>query len=302
MNREACFRIALKDSPRMLSASEGVEALLGFSVNEFISGRVALKQQIHSEDAEIADILFFRDGKDTSGTVNLRIRGADGKIRCVKAHYAKTSDSIGEHPILALVLRDARDIQEPGDQSLVESYKTLLAQPTDYIYIKNRNHVLLGANRPVAELTGRYDAPAELAGKTDYDLFPEQEADLYYRLEKQVFVEGQCVSEVQQVVARDGTKHWIDNRKYPVKGPTGETVGLFGIAPDITFHLEARQRLRESEESLREAQKIGGLGSFVLDFSSKKWKFSEEFEKLLGLGPECDRCFEGGCAFLQAAR
>ena len=293
MDGDASFRIALKDLPRLLCVNQSVEALLGFTSDDFLSGRVTLREQIHEEDADVADILFSPVGEKGVRTVNLRIRGADGKIRCVKGQYTKTPNHADEGIVLTLVLRDVREIQEPGDQFLVDSYNGLLADTPDHIYIKNRNHVLLAASKAVAELTDKIDDWTALPGTTDYDLFPEQEADRYYRLEKQLFTKRQCVNEIQQVAARDGTKHWIDNRKYPVHGRTGEIAGLFGIAPDITLPLEAEQRLRESEESLREAQEIAGLGSFVLDIPSKQWSVSAELGAFLGTGPDYDRAFEG---------
>ncbi len=293
MQRETAFRIVLDDPPRVLSVSDDVEALLGFLPDDFVSGKITLRGQIHAEDADIAGTLFSLNRKKREGTVNLRIRGADGKIRCIKGHYTKAPNRGDEGIVLTLALRDARDIREPGDPTLVDSYKALLADTSDYLYIKNRNHVLLAASKAVAELTAIADDSEAFPGTTDYDLHPEREADRYYRLEKQLFAEGRCVNEIQQVVARDGTQHWIDNRKYPINGPTGEIVGLFGIAPDITQHLEAQQRLRESEESLREAQKIGGLGSFVLDLRTRIWKASEQLDALLGIGKGYDRNLEG---------
>ena len=68
-------------------------------------------------------------------------------------------------------------------------------------------------------------------GKTDYDIHPEEIADIGYRLENQAIAEGRRVSQFQQVAAQDGTKHWIDNRKYPINGPDGEIIGIFGRRP-----------------------------------------------------------------------
>jgi diguanylate cyclase (GGDEF)-like protein/PAS domain S-box-containing protein len=292
MNEATTFHFALNASSELLYVNHSVGDLLGFTADDFLSGRISLRGQIHHEDADLIETLFSHDGRKTADTISLRIRRADGTICCAKGQYTKSRNGNEDVPVLALALRDAREIQEPGDQFLVDSYKPLLAHASDYIYIKNRNHVLLAASRSVAELTSKAADPATLSGNTDYDLFPEQEADRNYRLEKRVFAEGQSLSELQRV-ARDGVIHWIDNRKYPIKGPSGEIGGLFGIAPDITSHLEAKQKLKASEEALREAQKIGGLGSFVLDFVSKTWNVSEQLDTILGIGPEYDRRFEG---------
>ena len=93
--------------------------------------------------------------------------------------------------------------------------------------------------------------------------------------------------------AQDGTRRWIDNRKYPINGPDGGIIGIFGVAPDITEYIEAQQRLRESEGSLREAQAIAGLGSYVLDIPAREWKVSPELDALLGIEEGFGREFEG---------
>ena len=61
----------------------------------------------------------------------------------------------------------------------------------------------------------------------------------------------------------------------------------------MTEYIEAEQRLRESEESLREAQAIAGLGSYVLDIPARVWKVSPELGCLLGIEEGFSREFEG---------
>lgn len=291
--QETMFQISLEDNPQPLSVNGEVEALLGFSPEDFLSGKVILQDCIHRDDGDIAQRLFCADGEGRGGVVNLRVRGADGRIRCVKGRYEKAFDASSGQLVLTLGMRDARSIMEPGDGALAANLKALLEDTTDFIYVKNSNHVMLAASKAVAGLTTGVEDWTALAGKTDYDLHPEKEADRYYRLEKQLFSEGRCVNEIQQIVSRDGSKHWIDNRKYPVNGADGTVAGLFGIAPEITSKLEAAKKLEESEESLREAQRIGGLGSFVLDIASRAWKVSEELCELLGIGPDYDPAFAG---------
>ncbi len=193
---------------------------------------------------------------------------------------------------LDLSLQDARQVQEPGDASLITSFKSLIEQTTDYIYIKNRNHVILAASQMMLSLTEFAKERTELVGKTDYDIHPEEVADEFYRLDAMAFAEGRRANKIQQVVARGGARYWIDNRKYPISGPDGEIIGIFGVAPEITEYIEAQSRLRLSEESLREAQAIAGLSSYVLDIPSKRWTISPELEELLGINAEYDRAFE----------
>jgi diguanylate cyclase (GGDEF)-like protein/PAS domain S-box-containing protein len=279
----ATFCFTLKSSPQIVSASEDTEALLGFRPANFLTAKIDLRSRVHPEDAGLAASLFSPEDGETSGSVNLRIRHADGRIRCFKVRYAKKRARKAPAQ-LELSLEDARKVSEPGDAQLIASFRTLIEQTGDFIYIKNRNHVILAASRGLPAITESALNAAELVGKTDYDIHPEAIADSAYRLEERAFAEGQRVNEAQQVPTQDGSTRWVDNRKYPINGPDGTIIGLLGIAPDITEHLEKERRLRESEESLREAQRIAGLGSYTLDIPSQTWKCSEILDEILGIG------------------
>jgi diguanylate cyclase (GGDEF)-like protein/PAS domain S-box-containing protein len=270
-----------------VSVGEEAEALLGYAREEFLSASVQLKDRVHPEDAGLAEALFSQDSTSPYGSVNLRIRHSDGRIRCLKTRYAKAHAQGGGFKV-ELWMEDARKVSEPGDPVLIASFKTLVEQTDDFVYVKNRNHVILAASRTLPNLTESARHRAELVGKTDYDLHPEEAADEYYRLEEKAFADGRRANQIQQVQTQEGTQRWIDNRKYPINGPGGEIVGVLGIAPDITEYVEAERRLRESEESLRQAQKIAGLGSYSLDILSGVWTSSDILDEIFGI----DRAYE----------
>ena len=281
---DTALRFVLSDPPRLISVSSGVEGLLGFKPEEFLSAKVCLRERIHSGDAELAKFLFSSDLHRPSDSFNIRLRHADGKIRCIKGNFTKSRSPKGE-ALLDLSLVDARTVNEPGDSILINSFKALIEQTADYIYIKNRNHVFLAASRNMPKLSESARDHREFTGKTDYDLIPEAVADRMYQLERRAFEEGRRTDEILQMTAQEGTKHWIDDRKYPIGGPDGQFIGIFGVAPDITENVEARERLRE-------AQKIAGLGDYELDFREKIWKTSVELDTLLGIGANFDRSMD----------
>jgi len=284
---DATFCFVLKSPPRLVSVGDDVEALLGYTQEEFLTANVQLRDRIHPEDAGLAGALFSQDSTNKSGSLILRIRHADGRIRCLKARYAK-AHTRGGGCKLDLWMEDVRKVSEPGDAILIACFKSLIEHTNDFIYLKNLNHVILAASQSMVELTDLAGRPIELAGKTNYEIQPEAMADAAYRLESRAFAEGQRVNEIQQIRTRDGAQHWIDNRKYPINGPDGEIIGVLGIAPEITEYREAEERRRESEESLREAQKIGGLGSYRTDILAGVWTSSEVMDEIFGI----DRAYQ----------
>jgi PAS domain S-box-containing protein len=247
--RQASVRVALREPLPVLSISQGIEALLGFAAEDYLSGRVSLLQQIHPHDRDIADLLFSPGDPSASGTFNLRIRHADGRIRCLRGQYRKESGPAGLE--LQLLLQDAKALERTmaADHAMV-NFRAMMENSDDYIYFKDRNHVFTGASQTLVSLCHPAEHWTDLLGQTDYDVFPEEFADVYYRLEKQVFSGRPVAHEVQETLSKDGKRGWIDNRKYPIRDEKGEIIGLFGIARDVTEQMQAEAAVKESNDRL----------------------------------------------------
>ncbi|MGB3222720.1 MAG: PAS domain S-box protein [Desulforhopalus sp.] len=240
-----CFTLT-KEGISLSFVSDSVEALLGYKAEDFLSKRISLKELIHPHDNDIADVLFANPLADTSDNFNLRIRQANQRIRCIKGHYTQRKNQ------LELFLRCAKSLPKiTNDQTMMANFKAMMENTDDYIYFKDCNHVFTGASKTLVAITSPSDHWEDLLGLTDYDVFPEELADVYYRLEKQVFAGQSVAHEIQETLTKDGQKGWVDNRKYPIKDDTSQIIGLFGIARDITESKRAEATLRESEERIR---------------------------------------------------
>jgi diguanylate cyclase (GGDEF)-like protein/PAS domain S-box-containing protein len=290
---EATLRLELAARLTVLAVSDSVEALLGFTREDFLSSRVRLEDLIHPGDSDIAVPLFSSqspgEGRASSGSFNIRIRHADGKIRCIRGEYTRQEGPGGKN-ILDLLLQDAKSLWKgPEDLPLAPNLRAMLESTDDFIFFKDRNHVFTGASRNMIAGLDRVRFGPSLLGLTDYDIFPENFADDFYPLEKQVFQGAPVTHEIQDSQSLAGSRCWIDNRKYPIKDDNGQIIGLFGIARDITERVQANEKLKLSEESLRESQTIAGLGSYALDFLTGKWSSSDVLDQIFGIGKDYDR-------------
>jgi diguanylate cyclase (GGDEF)-like protein/PAS domain S-box-containing protein len=299
---EGTFRLSLTERLKVLAASDSVEALLGFKPEDFLTSRVRLQDRIHPGDSEIAELLFSRENPDhiqaSPGSFNLRIRHADGRIRCIRGQYSRQAGPDGED-ILDLLLQDAKSLWKgPQDQSLPANFKAMLEGTDDFIFFKDRNHVLTCVSQNVDALLAHLRSGPTLLGLTDYDLFPEKYADGLYALEKQVFQGASVADGIRETQTKDGRNFWIDIRKYPMRGENGQVIGLFGIAREITERVRVTEKLRESEEFLSESQRIAGLGSYVFDFNSGTWSSSEVMDQVFGIDKDYERTVEGWLALI----
>jgi PAS domain S-box-containing protein len=246
---EANVCLALTELLPVVSVSDSIEALLGFTADDFLSARVSLQQQIHPHDSDIADLLFSPGEPSTSGTFNIRLRHANGRILCIRGQYSKAAGPKGL--VLHLLLQDAKTLKRTmSDASSMVNFAAMMDNTDDYIYFKDRNHVFTGASQTLVSLCDPAEHWTDLLGQTDYDVFPEAYADVYYRLEKQIFSGMPVAHESSGDLTKDGKKGWVDNRKYPIRDEHGEIIGLYGIARDITEQKRAELALSESNDRL----------------------------------------------------
>lgn len=245
------MRLALTHSLQILTACNGLDSLTGFPAEDWLSGRVALADRIHPEDRELGEALLSPNLSPPSGSINLRLRHADGRIRCLRANYLKGAEPGSNAAILELVLSPLDAAASPALQGITEGLRALMDHTSDYMYLTTPDHLYIGATRAMSGLLTGPGSEANFTGKTVYDLYPEPLADALYRRDSQVLGEGRSTHEIQRVDLPDGSHRWIDNRKYPLKTPDGEVVGLLGICPDITQPIDASHQLGESRELLQ---------------------------------------------------
>ncbi len=260
---EATFSLALTPRLEVVAVTEDVQRLLGFSSEDFLAARVSLKELIHIHDSDIAEILFSAAAGQSSGSFNIRIRQANGKIRCIRGEYTKKQDSITGDIFLKLLLQDAKSLERTIDSAdTMTNFRAIMENTDDYIYLKDRNHVFTGASQTLVSVCHPAEHWKDLLGQTDYDVFPEEYADIYYRLEKDVFAGAPVAREIQEGLTKDGERLWVDNRKYPIHNEQGEIIGLFGIARDITEQRLTEMTLQDSEERFRALSEasFGGVG------------------------------------------
>lgn len=232
---EAEFLIALTHPPSVLTVSGGVQDLLGFAPDDFLSGKVSLSERIHADDQDLASRLFADEKTHPFDSFPIRIRQAHGQIRIVRVHYTKTRSAATNEVQLHLSLQCARSLfRRAQPTATTEEFRSMLEYTDDFIFFKDENHVITAASQTLATICPPAQHWTDLLGKTDYEIFPEKRADAFYQLEKRIYAGEHIAREIQVYQTTDGKKCWVDNRKYPVLNRHGKITGLFGVARDVT--------------------------------------------------------------------
>ncbi len=126
-----------------------------------------------------------------------------------------------------------------------EFFYIFLENTSDYIYIKDRKHRFLFLSQAFARLT-RHKHWRELIGKTDYDIFPKDTAELYFEEQRRVIKEGKELIDIEEpYYDLNGKLCWVSTNKKPIFDAQGEIKGLIGISRDITVRKKLEEELKK---------------------------------------------------------
>jgi PAS domain S-box-containing protein len=86
----------------------------------------------------------------------------------------------------------------------------------------------------------------------------------------------------------DGEYRWFLFRANPLRDESGNIIKWFGINTDIEHRKRAEEKLRHSEESLLEVQRLSNMGSWKHDIASGTVIVSPEIYRIFGVQPDED--------------
>lgn len=130
--------------------------------------------------------------------------------------------------------------------------RNLLSATEERVYFKDRQSrfLLVSAGWAAAYAPGQ--APAELIGKTDFDVFAEDHAAAAYADEQQIMRTGEpVVGKVERETYPGRADSWVSTTKVPLRDSGGRIIGTFGISRDVTAQITAERALARQADQLR---------------------------------------------------
>lgn len=97
--------------------------------------------------------------------------------------------------------------------------------------------------------------------------------------------EGRVVKMDIIIERPDGTKRWIIPNPQPIYNSEGQITGAINTLIDITEQIQAREKIRLSEEKLRIAVEGGELGTFDFYPETDQLSWSAKTKEMFGLKP-----------------
>jgi PAS domain S-box-containing protein len=254
---------------QLLAANPALAALMGLPLDALRAH--ALFDFVADPPEKIKDYLSACSQSSALIPGSLRLRLADGdsfQAGCEGAAVNSQEDAKPqlillrfqiEEPVSGNLLYLNRKIEELGQEIEQRRIEDEL-RATEYRF------TMFTENLPglawIKDMEGRYvyaneaavkafrTARSELYGKTDDEIFPPETAALFKKNDQLALSDGVGVQTIETLEQEDGVHHSLIS-KFPIPGPTGETVMVGGIAIDITERKRAQEELERSEEKYR---------------------------------------------------
>jgi PAS domain S-box-containing protein len=157
------------------------------------------------------------------------VKSTDGRAVRVSQRRLREGGWVETH-------EDISDFDGKGRSPIANhlSVQALIDAVPDKLWMKDRKSRFVVANKATAIEYGYATAEA-LIDKTDFDLYPTEQAQKFFEIESSILKSGQAAIDADECVFDvAGNRRWLSTSKVPLRNRKNEIVGLIGISRDIT--------------------------------------------------------------------
>jgi PAS domain S-box-containing protein len=238
-----CLRLLGYDSAR---------ELLGANMHERIHHGRSDGASLSAADCAMYRAL--RTGEAVHGESEVLWR-ADGK--CFPAEY-RAHPVMRDGEVSGAVVTFTDVTERKRDEAVLRDSEILLKSVVDNtsaaIFLKDAEGRFTLINKYFAAWHGI--EAGEAIGKTAYDFFPKEQADIFVAQHREILETGKAVVSEAEISHKDGqTRHCLVTR-FPVAGPGGGSLGVGTVVTDLT-------ELKAAQRQLLQAQKLETIGQLT---------------------------------------
>ena len=189
---------------------------------------------------------------------------------------------------IARDITDRKTMEEELKKSQ-EFYNNILNAIDDPIFVKDAQHRWVILNDKLCELMGH--SREELIGKSDFDFFPEEQAEVFWKMDDLLYRTGRT-NVNEEEITWGGMVHSISTKKSLFTDPaTGEKY-LAGSIRDLTDRKRMEKELIAKNRELNDfayrvshdlKNPINMIKGFVIEIKENPELFDDYFEKISNL-------------------
>ncbi|MDR3666113.1 MAG: PAS domain-containing sensor histidine kinase [Ignavibacteriaceae bacterium] len=263
----------------IIYANESACQGTGYQRSELI-GKNVLDFVAEEEREKIVRNMELRRKGEESSNLKSNLISKSGELR---THSISTLNILydGEKAVLFIL----NDITErlKAEEKLKESeekYRLLIHFASDPIFSINPDETY----RFVNEAFGRRVnlTPAEIIGKTPYDLYPREEAEKRLKVIRKVFLTGNAGEREVEYIKGNGEHEYYITKVDPIKDESGKVIWAACISTNLTALKKAENALGESKINYKRV--VDNVKDVIFETDAQGlWKFlNPAWEEITG--------------------
>ena len=131
-----------------------------------------------------------------------------------------------------------------------DELQTIIDSSQGLIFYKDLENHFIRVNKAFAEIMGL--PKAQLEGQSLFELYPKEEAEAFWRDDKQVIASGKAKVGIEERMHSKQGQRWVQTDKIPYRDTEGNIIGVIGFSVDITERKKAEETLNKLNEELEE--------------------------------------------------
>jgi len=168
----------------------------------------------------------------------------------------------------------------------IEYLKIIINHMGDPVFVQDQQHRFVFVNDAACKLFGR--TREQLLKKTDYELFPKEQVDIFRKYNNYVFETGEKNINEELLTDSQGNVRIIATKKALYLNKTGRKY-IIGSIRDITESKRSEEALRTSQIQLSEAMDIASIVYWEVDPIDYMFVLNDSFYTLYGTNVEQER-------------
>jgi len=253
--------------------------LFGYSKKDIEKGLNGLELLVPEDRNRARANLAMRLKGEDPGPVEYQALKKDGSTLPVRFHansIMKNGELIGLRGII-IDITERKQAEEEVSKSR-EFLDTIINNIANPIFVKDEKHRWIAINDSMCKMIGV--TRAQMLGKSDYDLFSKEQADVFWSHDNVVMDSNKVDINEEKITVGDKTRI-ISTIKSSFTNPISGRRNLVGTIRDITDRKLAEKQLQESEERFK---KLSGLTfeGIVIHYKGVAIDVNESLTRLFG--------------------
>ena len=266
---------------RFLSANPALARLLGYdSPEELIAGITDIRHQFYVNPNDRDTLLAAISHHKKAFGFEVQCYRRDGRKIWVAVSARMRFDGRGKPELIEGFITDI-NTRKRAEEALAESRNYLdeiINSVGDPMFVKDGQHRWVLVNNALCAFMGH--TRNELLGKSDYDLFPKQEADVFWMNDELVLTSGGENLNEEAITGPQGTVYTVITKKTLYTDKKGEKF-IVGIIRDVTEQKRAEAEKNRLMARINHSQRLEAIGTLAGGIAHD---FNNILQPMLGYG------------------